>query len=293
MDVSFLEAAGLTLAVVIVFTLLLRGAQKLWRRGRAGPGPADPKSVINERAGAAQRLYFAGQLVGLVLLTTSIVHYIVTEEESWAHDILWCFSFSAVGFALYVIAGQLGVRVLLGRHLADEIDSGNTAAGLAGGAHHVAMGLIAGATCAGTDLFGLSLASAFFVVAVILQQGVAALFRAMTAYDDAEQIAGENMAAAISWGGTSIAAAIVIARAAEGEAATLAIAIEGFFEVAVLALLLLPVRQILVGGLLFGRMPKLRGGPLDDAVGLQHDTATAALDAAIAIGTAIALARLA
>jgi uncharacterized membrane protein YjfL (UPF0719 family) len=229
----------------------------------------------------------------LVWLTTSIVHGIVTDEESWAHDILWCFSFSAVGFALYVVAGQLGVRVLLGRHLADEIDSGNTAAALAGAAHHIAVAVLVAAACTGTDLFGLSLASAFFVVAVVLQQAVAALFRALTSYDDAEQIAGENMAAAISWGGTSIAAAIVIARAVEGDAETLDEAIQGFFEVAVLALILLPVRQILVGGLLFGRVPRLRGGPLDDAIGLRHDTATAALDAAVAIGTALALARLA
>ncbi len=287
MDRSFLEAAGLSLVVVVVFTVLLRAAQQLWHQGRASPAADD------EAAGSARRLYFAGQLVGLVWLTTSIVHGIISDEETWGHDILWSFAFSAVGFALYVLAGQLGVRVLLGRHLADEIDSGNTAAALAGAAHHVAVGILAGAACTGTDLFGLSLSSFFFVVAVLLQQCVAALFRALTTYDDAEQIAGENMAAALSWGGTSIAAAIVMARAVEGEAETLQEAALGFGQVAVLALLLLPVRQILVGGLLFGRWPVWRGGALDEAVGLKHDTATAALDAAVAIGTALALARLA
>lgn len=289
MDRSFLEAAGLTVAVVLVFTLLLRFVQRLWRKGRASP----ETGLTDDAAGSAHRLYFAGQLVGLVWLTTSIVHGIVSDEETLAHDALWSFAFSGVGFALYLLAGQLGVRVLLGRHLADEIDSGNTAAALAGAAHHVAVGILAGAACTGTDLFGLSLASAFFVAAVVLQQIVAGLFRALTDYDDAEQIAGENMAAAISWGGTSIAAAIVIARAVEGEAATLQEAVAGFFQVAVLALLLFPVRQILVGGLLFGRLPVWRGGPLDEAVGLKHDTATAALDAAVAIGTALAIARLA
>lgn len=284
MDVAFLEAAGLSLGVVIIFALLLRVAQHLLRKAPASAGSDD---------NGARRLYFAGQLIGILWLSTSIVHGIVEETNSWGHDIGWSLAFGGVGFVLYVLAGQLGVRVLLGKNLGAEIDSGNSAAALAGAAHHVAVAILVGAACTGTDLFGLSLSTGFFALGVIAQQIVAALFRALTTYDDAEQIAGENMAAAVSWSGTSIAAAIVIARALEGDAETLTEALWGFAQVASLALVLLPVRQILVGGLLFGRMPRLRGGPLDDAVGLQHDTATAVLDAAIAIATAVALARLA
>lgn len=101
------------------------------------------------------------------------------------------------------------------------------------------------------------------------------------------------MAAAMSYTGTSIAAAIVIARAVSGEFQGWSTSVMGFLQVACLALLLLPGRQILVGGVLFGRMPSVRGGPLDDAVGLRHDTSVAALDATIAVATALALARLA
>lgn len=283
MDAAFLEAAGLSVVVVVAFALLLRLAQRLLRKGAATAGDDN----------GAHRLYFAGQLIGLLWLTTSIVHGIVSDEETLAHDAAWSFAFCAVGFVLYVVAGQIGVRVLLGRRLADEIDDGNAAAALAGAGHHVAVGVLVGAACAGTDLFGLSLASGFFALGLVVQQLVAALFRALTTYDDAEQIAGENMAAALSWTGTAVAAAIVVARAIEGDAETVGDALVGFGEVACLALLLLPIRQILVGGLLFGRLPRLRGGALDDAVGLRHDTATAALDAAVAIGAALALARLA
>jgi uncharacterized membrane protein YjfL (UPF0719 family) len=127
----------------------------------------------------------------------------------------------------------------------------------------------------------------------VCQQLVVVLHRAMTTYDDSEQIAGENIAAALSWSGTSIAAAIVIARALSGEFQGWSVALPGFLQVAALALLLLPFRQIVVGGLLLGRMPRLRGGVLDDAVGLKHDTAIAALDAAVGIAVAFAIARLA
>jgi uncharacterized membrane protein YjfL (UPF0719 family) len=240
MDVAFLEAAGLTVAVVVVFTVLLRLAQRLWRRGRSSPDDVE---------NGAHRLYFAGQLIGILWLTTSIVHGVVSDDESLGHDAAWSFAFAATGFALYLVAGQLGVRVLLGRHLADEIDSGNVAAALAGAGHHIAMAILVAAACSGTDLFGWSLASGFFVLGVLAQQIVAALFRALTPYDDAEQIAGENMAAALSWTGTSIAAAIVIARAVEGDADTFVDALVGFGQVSCLALLLLPIRQLMEGGL--------------------------------------------
>jgi uncharacterized membrane protein YjfL (UPF0719 family) len=115
----------------------------------------------------------------------------------------------------------------------------------------------------------------------------------MTSYDDAEQIAGENMAAAISYAGTSVAAAIVISRALSGEFQGWAVSLPGFFQVAGLALLLIPFRQLIVGSLLLGKAPRLRGGVLDDAVGLKHDTSIATLDAAVALAAAFAIARLA
>lgn len=279
MDFAFAERAGLSVVVVIVFAFLLRLAQRLLQK----PGAAD-----ND----ARRLYFAGQLIGLLWMTTSIVRGVVSDDSDFGTDVLWSFVFAGAGFVLYLLGGQLGVRLLLGRHLGDEIESGNSAAALAGAAHHVATGILVGVACTGTDLFGLSLASLFFGLGLIAQQLVSIAFRALTTYDDAEQVAGENMAAAISWSGTAVAAAIVVARAIEGDAETFSDALIGFAEVAAIALVLLPVRQILVGGLLFGRMPRLRGGPLDDAVGLHHDSATAVLDAAVAIGAAVALARL-
>lgn len=280
MDVAFFEAAGLTAVVVVVFALLLRVVQRATQAKDV---------VVNE----AHRLYFAGQLVALVWQTSSIVHGIVDPENSWAHDIGWSFAFSSVGFAIFVVAGQVGARVLLGSAFRAEIDSGNHAAALAGASHHVAVALLIGATCSGNDLFGLTLSLFYFALALVAQQLVVVLFRALTTYDDAEQIAGENMAAALSWSGTALASAIVMARAVTGESDDVVAGLVGFAQVAALALLLLPVRQVLVGGLLFARMPRLRGGPLDEAVGLRHDTATATLDAVIAVGVAVALVRLA
>ncbi|HEY1097959.1 MAG TPA: DUF350 domain-containing protein, partial [Myxococcota bacterium] len=180
------------------------------------------------------------------------------------------------------------------RRLAEEIDDDeNVAAALAAGAHHVAVAVLIAECAVGTELAAITLTTGFFFLGLVCQQLVIVLFRALTTYDDAEQIAGDNLAAAISYAGMSIAAAIVIARALDGDFEGLRTSVPGFLQVACLALLLLPVRQLLVGGLLFGKLPKLRGGVLDTAIAVDHDTAVAALDAAIAIAVAVSLARLA
>lgn len=284
MDIAFLEALTLTFLACVFFAGLLRLAQRFVRHGRGRIEDAD---------NPAHRLYGALQIVGVLWIAGSVAHQCAVGEDL-LHDLLWVFAFGSVGFVLYVLAGQLGVRLLLGRRLAEEIDDDkNVAAALAAGAHHIAVAVLVAESAAGTDLFGLTLATGFFLLGLVCHQLVMVLFRALTTYDDAEQIAGENLAAAMSYAGTSIAAAIIIARALDGDFAGLRDSVLGFLQVAVLALVLLPVRQLLVGGLLFGKFPKLRGGVLDDAIGLRHDTAVAALDATIAIAVAVTIARLA
>jgi len=284
MDIAFLEALTLTFLACVFFAGLLRLAQRFVKRGKAR---------LDDDDNPAHRLYAALQTVGVLWIAASAAHQCATGEDL-VHDLLWVFAFGGVGFVLYVLAGQLGVRLLLGRRLAEEIDDDrNVAAALAAGAHHIAVAILVAESAAGTDLFGLTLATGFFFLGLVCHQIVIALFRALTTYDDAEQVAGENLAAAMSYAGTSIAAAIVIARALDGDFEGMRDSVLGFVQVACLALLLLPVRQLLVGGLLFGKFPKLRGGVLDDAIGLRHDTAVAALDGAVAIAVALTIARLA
>jgi uncharacterized membrane protein YjfL (UPF0719 family) len=282
MDRSFFEALALATLVCILGGVLLRVAQRALHKAKARLDDDNP----------ARRLYAALQFTGLLWIGASVAHH-CTQGESFADDLGWALVFGGFGFVLYVVAGQVGVRLLLGRRLADEIDEGNTAAALAAGGHHIAVAVLVGASAAGTDFFGLGVASLFFALAFVAQQGVVTAFRALTTYDDAEQVAGENDAAALSYVGASVATAIIMARALDGDFEGLQRSVPAFLQVAALALVLLPLRQIVVGGVLFGRLPRLRGGPVDDAVGLRHDTAVAALDAAVAVAAALAIARLA
>ncbi len=282
MDRAFLEAFALTCAVCGFYAGLLRLVQRLSRKGRATFADENP----------AHRLYAALQTVAVLWVGASVAHQ-CAQGEDLAHDAVWAFAFGGIGFVMLMVAGQLGVRLLFGSRLNEEIDDGNTAGALAAGAHHVACAVLVAESAAGTDLFGLGLALSFFGIGLLAQSVVVLLFRALTVYDDAEQIAGDNMAAALSYAGTSVAAAIVISRGLSGEFEGWDVSLPGFLEVAALAVLLLPIRQFIVGAVILGKMPRLRGGALDDAIGLHHDSAVAALDAAVAVASALAIARLA
>jgi uncharacterized membrane protein YjfL (UPF0719 family) len=189
--------------------------------------------------------------------------------------------------------GFLGVRLLLRSDLSGELERGNAAAGVAAGANYVAIGILAAPAIAGSDLHGLGLSVAFFGLAVGTLAVCVLLFRALTAYDDAEQIQGENLAAALSYAGVSIAVAIILARALKGgDFEGWGPALKGFGLVAACTLALYPVRQILVQGLILGRAPTVRGGALDDAIGTDRNVGMAAIEALAYIATAGTIAEL-
>ena len=120
-------------------------------------------------------------------------------------------------------------------------------------------------------------------------QAIITLYRALTTYNDSEQVEGENLAAAISYGGLSIAVAVIVARALEGEFAGWIPALTGFGMLVATAFGLYPIRQLVVQGLLLGGKPSLRGGVLDESVGRDRNVAAAALEAACYLGTALAI----
>ena len=72
------------------------------------------------------------------------------------------------------------------------------------------------------------------------------LFRALTTYDDAEQIHGENVAAALSYAGVTIAVGIVVARAVEGDFEGWLTSLKGYGGVLLSLVALYPVRQLFV-----------------------------------------------
>ncbi len=283
MPTGYIAAFGVgTTAVLLV---LLRIAQRfLIRRGPA------PKTVAD--AGTAWLLDRVGETVAIFLLSAAVVENCVVGHDP-KRDALVALVFGGAGVLLIQGIGHAASRLLLAGRLRAELDRGNVAAGIAAGSHYVAIGIFASRAVAGSDLRGLGLSVAFFALAQVTHMAFVALFRALTVYDDSEQIEGENTAAAISYAGVTIAVALVIGRALEGDFEGWIVSLKGFALLALWVLALYPIRQLLVQGLLLGKRPRVRGGALDEAIMQDRNQGMAAMEAGTYVAAALAIARLA
>ena len=276
----FSFATGTVLAVLVMFHALQHLASVKHAKAQGGGGE-----------NTAYLLVQSGHVLSVLLLVPGITREALNHGSLWG-AIAWAATFAAAGVCLIQVVGSLGIRLLLSSTLERELERGNVAAGVAGGANFVAIGILAAPAIAGSDLRGLGLSVAFFAIAVATLALYVALFRALTTYDDAEQVKGENLAAALSYAGVTVAVAILLARALKGDFEGWGSSLTGYFRVAATALALYPVRQLIVQGVVLGRVPTLRGGALDVAIGVERNCGMAVLEALTYVAAAVAIAEL-
>lgn len=246
------------------------------------------------RAGGAQQpntarlLLRVGRILGLFIVAGSLVSG-GTKGLDWQADVLWLLSFGSLAAVLFVVSAQLGVRLLLRSRLWAEIERGNPAAGLAAAAHYVATAFIVGASVGGEGLAMMGVSLAFFAIAQLTLHAFVLLFRALTAYDDAEEVLSENVAAALSYAGVTIGLGMIIGRAAEGSFEGWVALFKGFGPALLYCFSLYVVRQFVVQTLVLGAPLRLWKGALDVAIGEQRNLGIGALEAAAYLGTAMLL----
>jgi uncharacterized membrane protein YjfL (UPF0719 family) len=241
---------------------------------------------------SARRMLQVGQVLGVFLLASSAVKGSL-RFAGLGPDVLRVAVSALIALALMMVTGHVGIGALLRARLPAELARGNVAAGVAAGAHYVAVAVITSRAVSGTGLRELGLSLTFFALGQVTLLVFITLFRALTTYDDAEQIQGENMAAALSYGGVSIAIALIIARALEGDFVSWGESLKGYGGVILLLLALYPVRQILVQVVLLGAPFTFRGGRLDAGVAAERNEGMGALEAVAYLATAFAIAELA
>jgi uncharacterized membrane protein YjfL (UPF0719 family) len=215
------------------------------------------------------------------------------QGESLARDAIACASFGVVGLAASLLAGRLGVRLLLGRVLEKELHRGNTASGLAAMSQLLATALVTSRAIAGSEPRAIGISLAFFALAQVTLLVFVSLFRALTTYDDADQIHGENFAAALSYSGATLAIAIVVSHALEGDFEGWLTSLRGYGGVLLSLVALWPVRQLFLQTILLRAPLRVRGGVLDIAIAERRSTGMAALEAASYLATALAITRVA
>lgn len=237
---------------------------------------------------AARGIVRAGFICGVAFVASSAIEGCVHGED-WRGDLLWTVVFGGCAVLLLALVGSLGIRLLLRSRLPAEIERGNLAAGIAAGAHYAATGLIVARCLYGDDVGDLGISVVFFVIAQLTLHLFVILFRSLTAYADDQEIMGENMAAALSYAGAMLAIAVIVGHAAEGDFIGWTQSLRAYGLALLFALVLYPVRQVLVQVLLLRQSFALRGGGLDRLVAQQHDVGAGAVEAVSYLAVAFLL----
>lgn len=237
----------------------------------------------------AEAMLHAGETLGVFVLSSSVATE-VSSGQALARAWPWYAAFAGVGLVL-LLAGSRGLARLLVPGLTQELARGNRAAGVVAASHGISSALLVASSAGGQNAHDLGISAAFFVIGLVAVALFSVLFRALTSYDDAEHVQGENAAAAISYAGAHVATAVIVARACEGSFSSWVPALTSFGMTAAAVLVLYPVRVLVVGPLLLGLAPRLRGGPLDERIAARS-VPTAAAEALAYLGTAILVARI-
>jgi uncharacterized membrane protein YjfL (UPF0719 family) len=269
-------------AVTLAGMLLVAQAAKRLAPGRAPARQASPARTLLE----------GGYLFGLFSVGAGVVGACVHGEDL-AEDALWTAVFATAGLLLLEGVGRLGVLLLVRSRLREEIDAGNVAAGIAGGAHYAATGILIARCLGGDDMQSLVVSLVFFVLAELTLQTFVSLFRAVTRYDDAEEILDQNTAAAVSYAGVTLALALIVGHAAEAPFVSWGTSLRAYAVALAFAVALYPVRQLVVCALLLGGAPVLRGGRLDQTIARERNVGASALEAVSYLATAFVVTRVA
>lgn len=273
-----LKLHGLVLSVagiaVIVLLILLRLAQPLLWKGSS------------KQPNAARRLVQAGETLGMFLIAGSAAGGCVKGEHLGA-EIACASGYALCGALLLLATGRIGISLLIGRKLGAEIDRGNHAAAIAAGAHFVATALIISRSVYGDTLSTLGVSLVFFFIGQLTLHLFVILFRALTSYDDSEEIRGENVAAGLSYAGATIALSVIIGHAADGTFTGWGPSLKAYGVALLSSVLLWPIRQLVVQTIVVGGSITLWKGRLDEGIGRDRNVGLAAIEAITYLATAL------
>lgn len=262
----------LAFGIAAVFVLLLTDllVQRLFR----GPAPSTPGATILQ----------AARTFGLFLLGGTLASNCRTGADL-GQDLLWMGVFGLGGLLALEVAVGLGQRALAGFAAAARAD--NLAAATAVGAHTIAVGILVANVFGGRSFDELGVAAASFAIGQLSLLLLVWLFRRLTTYDDHREILAGNLAAALSHGGLSIALALLIGFATDGDYEGPVPALRSYGVALAEGLVVYPLRQLVVQCLILRARPSLFGGELDRAIGERRDVGAGALEALTYLAAAL------
>jgi len=241
-------------------------------------------AVRGSASGAAARLVQAARLVALFLLAAAIAGRCRVAGDL-AASVGWMALFGLGGFLALELAQRVGLLAMRG--LGDAVGQGNLAAATTAAAHTAAIGVLVANVSGGTSWGEFGLAAVAFAIGQASLLLLVWLFRCLTSYDDGAAILAGNQAAALSHGGLTLALALLIAWATDGEYAGPWPALRDYGLALAEGLVVWPLRQLVVQCLILRERPRVVGGALDRAIGEHGDVGAGALEGATYLAAAL------
>ncbi|RFM22829.1 MAG: DUF350 domain-containing protein [Candidatus Thermochlorobacter aerophilum] len=261
---------------------------------------ASMTEVISKEDKSALGIALAGFLFGVVHITAEVLAG--EGHQSWLVDAGLVALWGLGGITLLTLLSLFGFKLFHGVDYMQEVQKGNVAVGIVAAARFIATSMVIAAAVSGENTTTSSalvtegsaaLASfVFFLVGQLTLIVVTWLFRFLTSYDDAKELASGNIAAALSYSGLMIGIGIAIHKGIKGEFIGYATGLLSYAKSMSVVIAFYPIRQFLVQGLLIGGSFALYGGTLDQEISRDRNIAAGTIEAMAYISTALLITRL-
>ncbi len=261
---------------------------------------ASMTEVISKEDKSALGIALAGFLFGVVHITAEVLAG--EGHQSWLVDAGLVALWGLGGITLLTLLSLFGFKLFHGVDYMQEVQKGNVAVGIVAAARFIATSMVIAAAVSGENTTTSSalvtegsaaLASfVFFLVGQLTLIVVTWLFRFLTSYDDAKELASGNIAAALSYSGLMIGIGIAIHKGIKGDFIGYATGLLSYAKSMSVVIAFYPIRQFLVQGLLIGGSFALYGGTLDQEISRDRNIAAGTIEAMAYISTALLITRL-
>jgi uncharacterized membrane protein YjfL (UPF0719 family) len=209
-----------------------------------------------------------------------------TPSQGFWRDVLGVLLYGGLGIVLLTAVAMVSCRRFLGGGVREQLEARNVAAAIVVAGAYVATSLTYSGALDGEG-GGFWILLLFFLLGQLALLGITYAFRWLTGYDDVQEIAAGNVAAALALAGLLIAVGVVVGHAASGEFTGLLNSLGGFLLALVAVVAFYPVRQLVVQSLILGGPLRWRGTLIDREIAQDKNIAAGLLEAVAYLTTAL------
>jgi uncharacterized membrane protein YjfL (UPF0719 family) len=242
-------------------------------------------AMLTEDDNPAMGIAIAGYLFGVFWTVTVLLgnlHYELLP------DLRTVLLYGGIGIGLLTVVALGTCRAFLGTGVQQQLAARNVAAALVVAGVYIATSLTYSGTLSGEG-GGFWIMLLFFLLGQLALLGITYAFRRLTSYDDVQEIAAGNIAAALALMGLLIAVGLIVRRAVSGDYTGFFHSLGSFLLALLLALVFYPVRQVLVQWILLGGPMHWRHSLVDSEITQDKNVAVGLLEATAYVTSALFL----